>query len=403
MTRKNWLLPLVLLGFSAFCLHASAATITANSCSAADVQAAIDAAANGDTIQVPVGTCSGNVTVPNTKGITLKGSIGGTTTLTSPGAVKVNASTAGTTRVTGFTFTGLGDSNAGDLSFDSSTSTKMWRADHNVFTSSSNPTFITHSGLGPGLIDHNTFTCSQGEMIHNLGVGPSDASGWTTDVVPGSAKMTFIEDNVFTNTNTTYLASALQSYYGARTVARHNTLNFSELDQHGTPGMVGARWYEFYENTINALNENQCCGFSLRAGSGVVFKNHLTGSWLYSAPSIEFREEDSGYPALYQVGRGYNEVYSPAYVWGNDSAIAVGSGSSNVVQGRDFVVSTTQPSSLSVCESAADGGTSGTCSHTIAYVPYSYPFPLDGNGLPNPGGTSVTPPASPTNLTAVVQ
>jgi hypothetical protein len=34
--------------------------------------------------------------------------------------------------------------------------------------------------------------------------------------------MVFIEDNTFDNTDTTYIYSAVQSYYGARTVFRYN-------------------------------------------------------------------------------------------------------------------------------------------------------------------------------------
>ena len=60
---------------------AHAATITATSCSAANVQSAINSANNGDVVTIPGGTCtwSSTVTIPSTKGITLSG--GGDTTI----------------------------------------------------------------------------------------------------------------------------------------------------------------------------------------------------------------------------------------------------------------------------------------------------------------------------------
>jgi hypothetical protein len=258
--------------------------------------------------------------------------------------------------------------------------------------------FIETSGNAPGLIDHNTFTGgAASEMIHNLGVG---ASGWTDSLTPGSATMLFVEDNTFTyaaSGNPAYFwgSSAIQSYYGARTVVRHNTLNMCQVDQHGTAGMVGARWWEIYENTFNVVaNGNQSNYMALRAGSGVIFNNHKTGSANQGAGTVELVEEDSGYPALYQIGRGINQQLSPTYVWGNDSSLAVGSGSSNVVLGRDFYVSATQPASMLRQQSSTDSS-----STTYSYTPYTYPHPLQSGG----GSQSTsTPPQAPTGLSALV-
>jgi hypothetical protein len=60
----------------------------------------------------------------------------------------------------------------------------------------------------------------------------------------------------------------MQSYYGARTVFRHNYLHMSHVDQHGTGGMIGARWWEVYENTFYVVqNGNQSEYIMMRAGS----------------------------------------------------------------------------------------------------------------------------------------
>ena len=150
----------------------------------------------------------------------------------------------------------------------------------------------------------------------------------------------------------------------------------AHVDQHGTAGMIGARWWEICTRTPSIplqtaikATTSPCAG-----GSGVIFNNHKTGSTNLGAGSISLYEEDSGYPALYQVGRGKNQVLDPAYVWGNDSSMSVGSASSNVQEGRDFY------------QSAKPG-----------YTPYTYPHPLVA-GV----STGTTPaPQAPTNVRVV--
>ncbi|MFA5962336.1 MAG: hypothetical protein WC848_06670 [Parcubacteria group bacterium] len=145
----------------------------------------------------------------------------------------------------------------------------------------------------------------------------------------------------------------------------------SQIDQHGTPGMIGARWWEIYDNTFNngVPHASQCCFISLRAGSGVVFNNHHTGV-SQDGNSIDLYEEDSGYPALYQIGRGKNQALDPAYVWDNDLFFSVDSQTPNMVQeNRDYYLFA-KPD----------------------YIPYTYPHPLR-----NESGDS-TPPASPSGL-----
>jgi hypothetical protein len=364
------------------------ASIHAASCSAADVQAAIDSASTGDTVTVPSGMCTwAGVNVPGTKGIALVGGSGGTTTIAGSAALQVSSDATAVTRVTGFTFTGAGTDNNGDVSVGGSKASAPFRIDHNTFTNSAQSVFIAVGGNGPGVIDHNTFTGGgASEIIHNVGMGPSDDSGWADDVVPGSSWMLFVEGNTFNNTDTTYIYSAIESYYGARTVFRYNVLNFSQVDQHGTAGMIGARWYEVYENTFQPHGLNQCCYGAFRAGSGVVFNNHAVGSPQWQPASFDFYEEDTGtWPLAYQVGSGIHgganqhatcasgtRNSSPVYVWGNDASIVVSSQTPTaVVAGRDYVVSASQPASMFRQELSTD-----TCATTYGYVPYTYPHPL---------------------------
>ena len=249
------------------------------------------------------------------------------------------------------------------------------------------------------MIDHNTFTGgAASEMIHNMGMLPEGLdSGWNDDLVPGGSDMLFVEDNSFTypvtgtQDHSAYFSgtSAIQSYYGARTVFRYNKLYMVQIDQHGTPGAVGARWWEIYENDFYTVPyANQSNYMALRAGSGVIFNNRQSGPTDGSVGVIELLEEDSDSPSLYQIGRGIFQNPSPAYLWNNAASMPVSSGSANVQAGRDFFVSTTAPATMVRWESSADNSAT-----TYTYTPYTYPHPLQ----------KVVGPAPPTGLTVIVQ
>ncbi|HMD67653.1 MAG TPA: hypothetical protein VKF42_02165 [Chitinivibrionales bacterium] len=360
-------LPAIVLIFLPVTIHA--AVINATSCSQADVQAAINSAASGDTVALPAGTGTWSGVVTVHKGITLQGAGAGATiinnAMTGSYTGQLVCDTGAFRRFTGITFNG--NTAAVTVYNVEVGGAGVFRIDHCVFTVPSGGTAVQlWGGTLTGLIDHDTFNASgNAEIIHNSAYGPSDTSGWGRDIVPGSADAVYIEDNTFFNNatgNPAYFwgCSAVQSYYGARTVFRHNSIEMAQIDQHGTPGMIGARWWEIYENTFSTTvpNASQCCYITLRAGSGVVFNNHHTGVNQVTG-SIDLYEEDSGYPALYQIGRGKNQVSDPAYVWNNDASMPVGSQTPAMVQvNRDYFLS------------ARPG-----------YVPYTYPHPLAGTGI----------------------
>ena len=187
---------------------------------------------------IPAGTFSG-WTVSIDKAVTLQGA-GSTKSIikapATPASLTVTTSDgSGTVRITGLKF------DCGD-------------------TGSCVP--VKFFGGGPALVDHCEFIAgSASEIIHNEAYGAdmsSKAKGWSNNVTPGSADAVYIEDCTFSKSpyQDQYFwgTSALQSYYGGRTVFRHNVCNFAQVDQHGTPGMIGARWFEIYENTFNTPN-----------------------------------------------------------------------------------------------------------------------------------------------------
>jgi hypothetical protein len=115
------------------------------------------------------------------------------------------------------------------------------------------------------------------QISPHLGMGPSDDSGWKDGIIPGGPGAVYLEDcrsiNNDPNLDTANSAdfwgnSAIQSYCGARTVFRHSYLHMSHVDRHGTGGMIGARWWEVYENTFYVVqNGNQSEYIMMRAGS----------------------------------------------------------------------------------------------------------------------------------------
>ncbi len=174
---------------------------------------------------------------------------------------------------------------------------------------------------------------------------------------------------------------------------RHNTLNFCQFDAHGHYPYIGTRWWEIYENTFFVpASANQSSLIYVWGGTGVIFNNHVTGGPNTGLGNIFVYNDGPGpYPNLYQIGRGVNQNYSPTYIWGNDAAIPVTSGSLYVQPGRDYLVSTTQPSTLLRQELTSDSS-----STIYQYKPYTYPHPLQA-------GNSASTPSPPTGLAAVVR
>ena len=422
MIRKILLLIAVLFccGSAAPCFAAcsgASPTWTAASAAASDVQACVSAASNGDTILVPAGTISYGtaVNIPSTVCVTINGN--SAVTITNAPAFVINQGGSCASRVTGFTFTGA-SGNAPNTDIVVYTGAHAGRIDHNTFTAAGTNIFIEVIGIGqPFLIDHNTLNCgyqpgSACEAIHNEGATCCSESGWTNDVTPGGPNMVFIEDNTFNDTsgNGGNVISALESFYGAQTVFRHNTLNYStQVDQHGTASYVGARWWEIYDNQFNSNGYNQCCFITVRGGTGVIWGNTTDGTSTSSSAAqfINLYNENGSngsWPNEWQIGSGINGDTnghnscgglnsSPAYVWGNSASLPVSSagGVSGTVQlNRDYFVSSTQPGSMHVWETSSQN-----CSTTYNYVPYTYPHPLQGTQ-----GSTVAPPS---NLSATVQ
>jgi hypothetical protein len=391
----NLMKVLSILSCCGFGISAHAYTVAGNvystNGSQSDTQAAINAAKAGAVIQLPAGSFTWSRGVTAKKAVTIQGEGVSSTTLTNPGTsyslFDLTCHRA-RTRITGIAFVGQYA-----ISVSGSYTTAQFRIDDCTFDCGTTQGILLRvGGNGPGLIDHCTFTGgSASEMIHNMGLWAGNDTGWLDDVYPGSASAVYIENCTFTKDPLADPAfwgtSAIQSAYGARTVMRYCHLNYCQIDQHGNvPPLYGARWWEFYNNTFYVPpNGNQSDYFQLRGGSGVVYNNHTSGGPNLGAGSIQLYSDETTNPPLCGPGGGIfvngGRTFSPVYIWGNDSSMPAGSTSSNVIPGRDYSVSATQPTTMITWQLTNDNANT-----TYSYTPYIYPHPLDD------GSTSVFGP-----------
>jgi len=258
--------------------------LNAASCSQEDVQAAIDAAKEGDTVHIPTGTCLWSQTVTlSDKNIILQGAgIDQTTISLAPGASELNAllSISGTEgkpfRITGLTFSEVNLS----ITIHIEGNSKNFRIDHCKFTHLGSHA-ISVNGNTYGVIDHCEFIDSSHEDIV---VGERDGEeSWSRPLSLGTAEAVFVENSSFLHTGSH--GHSITSNRGARTVFRYNTIADTDsatfsgpIDVHGncsTGCRRGGRSYEIYENSVSGEAVGRA--IILRGGDGVVFNNTLNG------------------------------------------------------------------------------------------------------------------------------
>ena len=390
----------------------SSPSLTAVSCEESDIQDCIDGSSDGDTINVPSGSCTWTTAVDIDQGITLSGP---STTIDCNVAISAGDSdkeclsitnTTGSARVTGFTFTETHASYYNSPGIINISSTQNdYRIDNCTFTGM-NSRVISPTSAADGLIDNNTFT-NTGDVNSEcaIRVYPSSSeamTAWTTATSLGSADAVYIEGNTFTHSSDVVCALDIEN--GGKVVARYNELTNYYLASHGLEGTLGVLKYEIYENEISAtLDASNDIAISLRGGTGVIYNNDISDSstaWWQKITAMNYCgtencqdvtgchseitgvEACDGYPCKNQVGRTYNQTLAPVYIWDNtyDSVsnnnlylFEVDQSSANacvegvddyakideaLVEDRDFYEGTSHPN----------------------YTPYTYPHPLRQSG-----------------------
>ena len=414
LTTRNAIICLA-TGFF-WALNAKAATINAASCSQANVQSAINAAASGDTVNVPSGTCTWSSTVNiNGKTVVLTGAGVDVTNITAAtnnlivlGGTPSNQSS----RVTGFTF----NLTNGDTAVYITGGTN-WRIDHNKFTNTTNGARQAVFGYGlannlfQGLFDHNTDinvrVLSVGEPVD---AAPGGKTRWSEPDALGTEKAFYIEDNVMKADLTLSQAVAAQSVdtnQGGKYVFRFNKTYNQYYELHSVQGSNrGTRTFEIYKNSQDIVSGYpQFMPMRIRGGAGVIWGNTLTGSWVNPQIGLDNvrsylagdgglcngtsawdgNKDSTGWPCRDQIGRGQDaflwtnstpyppQASSPAYFWSNRSgskiySTAVISGSDkHIKNNRDFYDETTSFNGASGTGYGTLANRPTTCTAGVAY------------------------------------
>jgi hypothetical protein len=397
-----------------FSSAAHAGTITAASCSSANVQSAINSANDGDTVVVPAGACTWSVAVTiSNKTITLRGagSADGGTKITYGGSghtlLSIDAgSKTGKMDISGFWLLG-GDPNYWNgtaLQAYGPVGWKNLRVHHMVFEDNY-PWAVKLGANTYGLMDHCTFR-GRAFGIMTYGRGKAD---WASALTLGTSDFFFFEDNTFDwddfygNTG----VPVLDMDSGGRIVFRYNSVRYGMWETHdmARSGLVSAHAYEIYKNTF-WTNTSKWKGLDISAGTGAVWGNTFTGPYTYPIGGIDYKSFDprsvklcdgsdpadqnvagqSGWRCQYQIGshgEGPSAVGYPLYLWNNTAngssvGMVVTNGANHVQANRDYFNNGSTPKP--------------------GYSPYTYPHPLQSGGTAPPPTSA---PAAPTNVRVI--
>lgn len=369
--RINWgvayVAPLLVLVFG-LATPISAQTIAA-SCSAGDVQAAINSAPREGTVNIPSGVCTWSTTVTISKGLTLNGAGSGNTAATGNTriiygggsacgvncAIYVNPDATAITngeiiRISNFTIDGNGGgygligingaADSGTKAFKNLIITGMTVGNTGTGSGNGNTCIYNLSGQTRGVIYNNIFDKCD---IVLRPMGSDTTTEWSNTAYNnfsyGSSDNLYFESNTI-EFSTSYNSSDgyggwIESGQGGRVVVRFNTWDLSNLsnqsefwDIHGfqnwngsaNSGQTGTMIAEYYHNT-----------FTNGASSVYRWMNHR-GSWLAmwsnsysgaSSPSIDINQYDQGSGGsgcaneINPTPTNYTPQVNNTYVWNN--------------------------------------------------------------------------------------
>jgi Chitobiase/beta-hexosaminidase C-terminal domain len=354
-----FLVPLLIL-----LAHPASAQVNAASCTATDVQTAINIATTGQTVNVPAGTCTWSAGVVNvTKAITLNGAGQGVTNIdVSPGNPNftVTQSSAGVVRIKNFTFTATSTSQAFPQQINVNGTWPPVNAivfQNDTFTTNT-ATMMGVSVGGGVIISHSIISGGWNDFFMQI-TDDTDTNSWTTADTMGARDTTglkniYVEDNTFAGMGN----GAFDCDSNCRFVLRHNTFSESGgFNSHGfdSSQFGGMRHFEIYNNSFlyprpSDLTLGNINWFIwIRGGTGVIYNNNfdsLSGSTWGDKSEIRLAirgaEDDrpnglscgaDAYPVMHQLGQNNNgvgasfnsgtgvfsggEFTDPIYFWGN--------------------------------------------------------------------------------------
>jgi hypothetical protein len=277
------------------------------------------------------------------------------------------------------------------------------------------------------------------------------AAGLALPFQPGGAQNLYIEDSTFVGTGSNGIAVLDTAYSGGRIVFRHNTLTNSILYSHWTnANTANSLWWEAYNNkstwTLGGGSGGMYPARMQGGGTGLIYNNTIVGFPSYfvvlgdgrlsdqgqsGAPnnycngtmSVDGNAGDAsapGWPCLAQTGRDAGVSISqiiagtkpgsfPMYLWNNGTQDACSTGGAGCT--NSLTINTYSPMAASYIKSTphvtsgfGNGDVdfsitasqpAGAGTHRLNYTPFTYPYPLLSNGMPNVSGGGTTPPPPP--------
>jgi hypothetical protein len=337
MTRikKNVLCALFMAGV--FTVSARAATFTTATCNAADVLSTISSASNGDTVNVPSGSCTWSTGVTITKGITFQGQTvctgsgdpnGGTSgvvscadstsiTLNAGASLVINPASGQLITVNGFTLiTNIASNAAINIKGNHGQVGFRFHHNHVEMTYAGAETIFSYNGYG--LIDHNYF---QDAVASGLGGVPLDFGGdystygyqnWNDAMNFGSNQAIYAEQNYYTTTHPN-TEGFFDAYYGAKLVVRFNTIVGNEVGGwHGTDSGFPFRSVvlgEVYGNAVTQVAGS--FGIMNTRGGSLLFWNNAVGGTNAGGIDLQYYRygEQNPYSAQWgTAGAGLNWI-----------------------------------------------------------------------------------------------
>lgn len=384
--------------------------VNAAGCTQPEVQAAIDSATDGDTVNVPAGDCTWTAPITITgKSIVIIGAGMGVTNITDDtgtdwGEPLIWIDCEGRpVRISGFSFNDTGTSDpfgivmvwGNDITF---------RFDRLEFQDLRNRAFYISGTRTYGVIDRCTFIKTSDHTFQGVWLEEKDGDeSWTRGMSWGTGRAVVIEDSTFDFEFPNDAATDCED--GGRYVFRYNQVRNGQAGNHGLDSVLrSCLQMEIYENTFNADYGPGVYWSAVgsRGGTAVVFNNTITGTYGYPIAVTNYRSccyagaicqvgsngpafgdcdgdnpldgneepvsELKGWPCKDQIGRGVMQTSVPFYEWNNtfdgqNADIYVFSGWSgcddphptdHVRENRDYYNDTEKPD----------------------YVPYVYPHPF---------------------------
>jgi autotransporter-associated beta strand protein len=280
------------------------------------VQAALDAAGEGDVVEIPAGrhVIDGTLTMKESRclrGFGMDASIFVKTGGTSTAILSLAAQSGKAFRITGLGFEGAGvdllRQNPASTVLDSGISifgnARDFVVDHCRFQGFSGYGLYIYGAGGVSLKGHAEGVVRDNRFIDLYYLGASEARGygvglygdesWPPELLLGAPNVVFVENNSFERNR-----HCIAGNMGARYVFRNNTVvsnyyPFAAVDSHGKLiGLHGTRSVEVYDNSFTGGIEwggtpHGAWALGLRGGDGVVYSNASSGMWRAMFLAIE--------------------------------------------------------------------------------------------------------------------